>query len=603
MKLQHIAIIFIIIILPISLVLSNYVSSHLETIKTQTIYDANLVNAAHDSIRAFQINTQNNEFSDIANSKIRDIEASINVFYSSLATNLEVKGYTKEELKEYTPAIVFTLYDGYHIYTNYYDTELQAFKYGLKPFTSYSCRYIDVNSRHNDFIVNYTLDNTITIIGTVEGNYVTKTGHLISYDEAEQIAQDPARIADYVNLSEVLEENLVTLDDDASAETINQAKYQGRYQYVVYNNQKIYLEKNPTNESRKYFKYSSQYRKDYISSSETVNALNIYYDATTKQLSSDSAKKFYQEAAEFTIWVNENLRNVTQQWACDAEGYKIPERFATQLDNARIFDTRGTQNNPLLSSSPFNEQRRNVIRYSIETNLIQAMKTYTDHSSAGYEFAMPELTEGDWDNIENNICELVFLQGFPIGGKIYNNYCVVSNNANKETVSNDAIYILSKDDEGKIEYHKPGCKALITALNYGRMTLEGAYSTIDFKRKSISLTGEDVNALAQILESNEVNINEGKYAYFYPQPYEACYDCIVAASDAYSTDDIIAGKVIDKFGRDHDEYGESYGNITDLNGDEVNITNLNGVNLQKYYLTALARARYDLYLVNAYFGY
>ena len=59
MKLQHIAIIFIIIILPISLVLSNYVSSHLETIKTQTIYDANLVNAAHDSIRAFQINTQN----------------------------------------------------------------------------------------------------------------------------------------------------------------------------------------------------------------------------------------------------------------------------------------------------------------------------------------------------------------------------------------------------------------------------------------------------------------------------------------------------------------------------------------------------------------
>lgn len=63
------------------------------------------------------------------------------------------------------------------------------------------------------------------------------------------------------------------------------------------------------------------------------------------------------------------------------------------------------------------------------------MKTYTDHSSAGYEFSMPELTEGDWDNIENNICELVFLQGFPIGGKIYNNYCVVSNNANKETVS------------------------------------------------------------------------------------------------------------------------------------------------------------------------
>lgn len=603
MKLQHIAIIFIIIILPISLVLSNYVSTHLETIKTQTIYDANLVNAAHDSIRAFQINTQNNEFSDIANSKIRDIEASINVFYSSLATNLEVKGYTKEELKEYTPAIVFTLYDGYHIYTNYYDTAIQGFKYGLKPFTTYSCRYVDINAGHYDFVVNYTLDNTITIIGTINGNYVTKTGHLISYDEAEEIAQDPASIENYISLSEILEENLITLDDDASAETINQAKYQGRYQYVVYNNQKIYLEKNPENASRRYFKYSSQYKKDYISASDTVNALNIYYDETTKQLSSESAKKYYQEAAEFTIWVNENLGRVTQKWACDPEGFSIPDRFATQLGTQKIFDTRGNSNNPLLSSSPFNEQRKNVIRYSIETNLIQAMKTYTDHSSAGYEFEMPELTEGDWDNIENNICELVFLQGFPIGGKIYNNYCVVSNNANKETVSNDAIYILSKNSSGEVEYHKPGCKALITGLNNGSLSLAGAYTAVDFKRKSISLTGEDVNALAQILESNEVNINEGKYAYFYPQPYGACYDCIVTASDAYSTDDIIAGKVIDKFGRDRDDYGNLYGNIQDKNGNDVNIKNLNGVNLQKYYLTALARARYDLYLVNSYFGY
>ena len=106
----------------------------------------------------------------------------------------------------------------------------------------------------------------------------------------------------------MLEENLVTLDDDASAETINQAKYQGRYQYVVYNNQKIYLEKNPTNESRKYFKYSSQYRKDYISSSETVNALNIYYDATTKATKFRQCKEILSEAAEFTIWVNENLK-------------------------------------------------------------------------------------------------------------------------------------------------------------------------------------------------------------------------------------------------------------------------------------------------------
>lgn len=241
----------------------------------------------------------------------------------------------------------------------------------------------------------------------------------------------------------------------------------------------------------------------------------------------------------------------------------------------------------------------NVIRYTIETNLVRAMNSYTQHSAyAGVEFAMPKLSEQDWNNLENNICEMVFMQGLPLGGKLYSNYCVVSNNTNKECVNNSSIYILSEDTtSGKKEYHQPGCKTLISNLETGRFRLAGAYSAIDFKRKSVSLTGDDVNGLSQI-----EGIDEGKYAYYYPQPYEACYDCIVTASDAYTTDDIIYGHVIDQFGRTQDDYGDPYGEIKNRDGNDVDITNLNGTNLQKYYLTALARARYDLYLVNGYFG-
>ena len=71
-------------------------------------------------------------------------------------------------------------------------------------------------------MVNYTLDNTVSIIGKVNGDYVTKTGHLL-YDDG--MAMD----------TEVLTENLLTLSDDGS-------RTSEIFEYIIYNNQKIYKE-------------------------------------------------------------------------------------------------------------------------------------------------------------------------------------------------------------------------------------------------------------------------------------------------------------------------------------------------------------------------
>ena len=57
MKVQDLAIIFIIIILPISLVISIYTQYQIQTVNTQTLYDGKLTSATYDAIRAFQINT------------------------------------------------------------------------------------------------------------------------------------------------------------------------------------------------------------------------------------------------------------------------------------------------------------------------------------------------------------------------------------------------------------------------------------------------------------------------------------------------------------------------------------------------------------------
>lgn len=87
MKIQSLAIIFIIIILPMSLVFASYTQSRVETISLQTTYDSKLNDATHDALKAYQLNSFMNDTGSLTNSKIRDIEASVNIFFISLSTN------------------------------------------------------------------------------------------------------------------------------------------------------------------------------------------------------------------------------------------------------------------------------------------------------------------------------------------------------------------------------------------------------------------------------------------------------------------------------------------------------------------------------------
>lgn len=606
MKLQHIIIIFVIIVVPIALVLSMYINMQIKTINNQTKYDNILINASYDGIKAFQLNTANNMYSTISNSKIRDIEAAVNVFFNSLATNMGTSGYSQDDLKPYIPAIMVNLYDGYYIYSNYYDTEYDGngdgvkgeYRYGLKPFVYYSCRY-KKEGQNTDFVVNYTLDNTITIIGTIKGKYVVKTGHLLL--ENDDVAD------------EILNENLIILSDE-STENVNPRAES--FQYIVYNSQKIYKDNNDAAfvngkddtgalGRKRYFYYSSEYKRDYVTNPKTIRYLNehLVNENGKWNLQSDSAKKYYAESLNnddpygttdfegnkisFTDWVKKYLGDIKASDAVDSAGNPIITNenggensnvgFASNLGDTKIFDISST-NNPLDSGSAFNEHRRNVIRRSIETNLVSAIATFTAHTVIGYEFAMPQLSEDEWNKIENNVCMLTFLEGIPIGAKVYNNYCVVSNNTNQETVGNDSIFIV--DSNG--EYHKPGCLKLIENLKSNNVTITGAYASSEFQRKTVFITGEDSNAHSQLLGGD---VDSGKYAYYYPEAYTPCYSCMVSASKAYSTDDIIADTV------------------KDTSGSKVNITNLGGTNLRQIYLSALARSKYNLYITNGYFGY
>ena len=122
MKLQTLMVIFIIILIPLLVIFTHYTSLQRQTIKLQTDYDAKLTRSIRQAVEAFEVNTVewNESISRYAESKRRDILASINAFTTSFANSLNVAGTTKESILSYIPAIMYNLYDGFYIYTPTY---------------------------------------------------------------------------------------------------------------------------------------------------------------------------------------------------------------------------------------------------------------------------------------------------------------------------------------------------------------------------------------------------------------------------------------------------------------------------------------------------
>ena len=579
MKLQHLAIIFVIIIIPISVVLSAYIQNQIDLIEIQTAYDNILINSTYDAVKAFQLNTTNNKYSTISDSKIRDIEAAVSTFYNSLNTSMTKYGMSPTDLEVYTPALLFTLYDGYYIYSSYnnvYSLEKEGdkekasinldesnFENGLKPYVYYSAKY-KLNSG-NVIVVNYTLDNEITVYGDFGDGYETKSGYLIDTSKVTDI-NETAKTLKYDGIEigkEVLQEHLITIKDSATGET-----EEGDYVYIFYQNKKVYLDLNDKyNEdgSLKIFWYDN-YTKTYIQDAQTKKY------AQECGMYSTRAYDYYMEAKEFSEWVEEKLGDIKQKNMLKIEN---PEQevgddntyLSENTGEEKIFDFSDT-NDPMLSDSTFNNHRLAVIRKSIETNLNAVISSY--QNTALYEYEMPIMSSQDWYKILNNVSVVSYMQGMPMAGyRYYNNYAVITNNVNKEVVTNENIYIIAKKTGGtdnSREYHLPGCKELIDGVNNGSLSIIGAYSTASFQRQTVKIS-----------ENNE------KHFYFQARvgvTLTSCYNCVVNATGNYSADDIIKGEI-----RHYEDKNVLY-KKEDLK------------EIRKAYLKALAREKYNLYKTN-----
>ena len=533
MKIENLAMIFVIIIIPIALVLSVLTQYQIQTLNTQTLYDNKLTSATYDAMRAYQINANNSTTSELSNSKTRDIEASVSTFKNSIVSSFGLNGYTSDELDSYIPALVYTMYDGLYIYSPYQnianaDGTIRTNgpnEYGLKPYISYSCRY---KSGNIDVVITYSLDNHIAVQGTINGTYVNKDGYLIdgiTCSSTTSVADANIKYNDITIGTEKLKEYL-PFDSNT---TYPYAKINGTKYYEV-NNEIVYISNGTV-----------------VSQTKDSDNDKIAYNAYKNIIENNyMAKQYYFDAYNFTKWFKESgLTALEYADAWDEVLVKNGDKAETKYEqvwegnHTKIFQFNSSSNiegNIENETSQFNQHRLEIIKRKIETNLAIAISNYNSYSNVSNVFQMPELKDDEWDQIINNISLISFLQGMPIGGKVYNGYTLITNSESEEVVLEENIYMLGSD----MNYHRIGDKDLendtveLVSGNYGSDYSSAGRLNLSFTRKYI--------------------MNSNATYYYYPlKEFNASYNSIVMQSKVTTYDDIYQ-----YIGEQSDEYKKAF---------------------------------------------
>lgn len=585
MKLQNMTVIFIIIMIPIILVVSYYIGLQINTITMQKNYTVKLQTAAKDSIQALEINTVewNSVSSNLADSKRRDVLAAINTFTTSLANGMGIGGAGKGRIQTYIPAIVYTMYDGYYIYSaslmKDQDTDKdgltqfnadgtiksneKSYQYILKPYSPYSARYANENV---DVTVNYTLDNYIRVYGTVDGEYQTKEGYLVVCDSNSNEGVNNVKNGRISEIKyrgaeikpETLKENVYIVGEEVKEypyiydQYDNKLYWDGSNYFSVdkYNN-KVYLQ-NALPEGDAGFSITNRFRKISIpmlnGSEWTVQKVfqilnpggdfKFYYENESgafveftaedvldnvKKDEDYSAINYCVESYVFTKWVTKNLGSIT---VGDMKSPTVGQY--NNVDNAKnknIFainpsNNPDPENDGAYATSVLAQHKKDIIINTIEKNLSQATEQ-AKKMNPNYEYRLPQLSYDEWEQALSNISIIAFMQGMPIGLKYYNNYAIATSTLNKEFVDPDELYFAGKDDQ---YYHQRQCEQATGSDYVG-------YRSIDYVAKSYEKSNNGTTSTT----------------YYYPHANNTnseleCYYCLVNRS-TYKNNEIWNGNL------------------------------------------------------------
>lgn len=188
MKIQHWAIIFIIVILPFSIVARYNINKKASLLKEETRYNNVIDNASYDATAqlneaaGYELIEGEYQRNDISPKNIHITYTvandAIERFFNTLAVNFnfpvvkQLDDYTRSNAKEYfsqyVPAIVIVGYDGIYVCSyekvsvkNAAGTTSTEYRYVLKPKIPFS--YSFTSSTGKNIVINFTLDNYIKV--------------------------------------------------------------------------------------------------------------------------------------------------------------------------------------------------------------------------------------------------------------------------------------------------------------------------------------------------------------------------------------------------------------------------------------------------------
>ena len=553
MKLQSLGIIFIVIIFPMILVLSYYLSLQIETIRLQNDYNSKLIDATNDALTAFEINTANEDLSNVSDSLRSIVDASTNTFMNTLATSLGMSNASKDMIEAYVPAILYTMYDGYYIHAPTQKPEIKEKTYTnangivisegaaivgdnfLQADGTYrqgddATYYNNQGLESNNVPGNANDYGSLLYAQDTNGNGIVEDGeHTTNINDANVTNTDYVLksympySATYVNGADSVTINY-TLDNFMSISGIVGGIYYTKSGYYISNNVTSITVGSNSYSLNDYGQ--DEWKKICLDNSNrieiTVDGITIIAEASAGDEQSKANRKaieYYLVNCTFSGWVNsnlgfvcgDNLRSIInfEELLNDADAR---EEFGYSIENInQMFYNFDGDMTPVFSggdpedkSSNFNTHKYNVIKNSIQYNLNLAISSYSEMFS-GLTFEMPMLTDLEWEQITEKVSVVSFLQGLSCGLKTYSNYAVITSTNNELTVIPEEIYYV-KASEFDLEdgyYHRIDCEQI-----------RGESQFISFKSKEVKYD----------------EIYKGEAAvpqYEYDHKNLACYDCIV----------------------------------------------------------------------------
>ena len=630
MRIQDLAIIFIIIILPISIVLGAYTQMQISTISLQTEYDMKLIAATSDAIKAFQINTANSSTSDIANSKIRDIEASVSTFKASIKSVFGMNGYSEDEMNEYIPALVYTMYDGFYIYSRFnnqnylYEVDENGNVtnnpldkngenvFGLKPYISYSVKY-NPNS-DLDIVITYSLDNYISIKGMVkvdgEKQYWDKSGYLI-----DGIKKDASGKITYNGVE--IDKNVVLSEDLPAIGSLEK----GTYKYVRYNGTKYYLDErnarviyflngnlmeiNPTSD---YDKYKDMIEKG-ESLSEELPQIGTLARGNYKYIVYNGTKYYLDERNTRIIYfLNGNLMEIKPKLDENIESsYKKYENMIENGESAYKFYDEANKFTQSVKNVLANLTNKDAQDFIINSNGETIQTTVFSDETEYKIFDFNSDSSKPEKNIECRSSNFNQHRLAVIKNKIRTNLAIAITNFNSAYNIEFQMPELTEEDWAKA-MNNISLISFIQGIDIGGKTYNG-YTIINNSESKEVVREENIYILGNdgfyhrigdkyLLEANNIggnseynsNVNasgrlnldfnkqrayteDGSTVYYYPiSKYYASYNSIVNQN---------------YWDKDYDNYNDIYAYVATKN-----------VNLRKAFCMALGRERYGMYKSN-----